>query len=232
MLRRPPGRLERRTTRAADCAQLARLDPRYAAAAGVATISNVGRLRRQAIATLEESPSCSTREAAQRDLDELVCRHAQFTSYPADYLAGNPSLERLAETLDKLEEDVLEVPTARPAAFDERSSPSASPSWPSPTAIANRRPSSWTDALESRVQELLDLPRTGRPPCPSQRCTRGFVRWFRGRMECGAGCRLVSPLPSTKRMRAWKRKCVPSTNDAYDDTRPGSCWHSPHPSLR
>ena len=31
----------------------------------------------------------------------------QLYSYPGDYLADNPTIERLAETLDKFEEDVL-----------------------------------------------------------------------------------------------------------------------------
>ena len=39
----------------------------------------------------------------------------QLYSYPGDYLLDNPSIERLAETLDKFEEDVLdrEIPSVR-----------------------------------------------------------------------------------------------------------------------
>ena len=39
----------------------------------------------------------------------------QLYSYPGDYLLDNPSVERLAETLDKFEEDVLDrdIPTVR-----------------------------------------------------------------------------------------------------------------------
>ena len=137
-------------------AQLARLESRYGAAAPAATISErVKRLRQLAIATLEESPSHPTREAAQRDLDELFAV-MQLFSYPADYLAGNPSLERLAETLDKLEEDVLEVPTARPRGIRRTVIAFGEPVLAQPHGDRKQAAIDLTDALESRVQELLD----------------------------------------------------------------------------
>ena len=39
----------------------------------------------------------------------------QLYSYPGDYLEGEPTIERLAETLDKFEEDILgvELPSVR-----------------------------------------------------------------------------------------------------------------------
>ena len=113
------------------------------------------RLRRQAIATLEESSSPASREAAQRDLDELFAV-MQLFSYPADYLAGNPSLERLAETLDKLEEDVLEVPTARPRGIRRTVIAFGEPVLAHPHGDRKQAAIDLTDALESRVQELLD----------------------------------------------------------------------------
>ena len=44
-----------------------------------------------------------------RDMDDLFLV-MQLYSYPGDYLTENPSIERLAETLDKFEEDVLDRP--------------------------------------------------------------------------------------------------------------------------
>lgn len=46
------------------------------------------------------------REAIARDLDDVFLVVQAF-SYPGDYVDENPSVERLAETLDKFEEDVL-----------------------------------------------------------------------------------------------------------------------------
>ena len=39
----------------------------------------------------------------------------QLFSYPGDYLADDPSIERIAETIDKFEEDILglALPTVR-----------------------------------------------------------------------------------------------------------------------
>lgn len=50
-------------------------------------------------------------EAIARDLDDVFLV-VQLFSYPGDYLEQPPSIERLAETLDKFEEDVLSAPTA------------------------------------------------------------------------------------------------------------------------
>lgn len=49
-----------------------------------------------------------------RDMDDLFFV-MQLYSYPGDYLSGEPSIERLAETLDKFEEDVLDkdIPSLR-----------------------------------------------------------------------------------------------------------------------
>jgi hypothetical protein len=58
------------------------------------------------------------RETRQRelgqDMDDLFFV-MQLYSHPGDYLAGQPSIERIAETLDKFEEDLfnLELPTVR-----------------------------------------------------------------------------------------------------------------------
>lgn len=51
------------------------------------------------------------REAIACDLDDVFIVMQAF-SYPGDYLVENPTVERMAETLDKFEEDVLGVNTA------------------------------------------------------------------------------------------------------------------------
>lgn len=67
----------------------------------------IKELRRATIARLEDD--ATDREERTRDLDALFFV-LQLYSYPPDYLSENPSVERLAETLDKLEEDVLHAP--------------------------------------------------------------------------------------------------------------------------
>jgi hypothetical protein len=92
---------------------LDRLDRRY----GLATVAEpvprrVKRLRLAAIQRLNEVPDdAAERAAIHRDLDDVFLA-VQLFSYPGDYLSQRPTLERLADTLDKLEEDILGVPHA------------------------------------------------------------------------------------------------------------------------
>lgn len=74
------------------------------------TPERVKDLRRQFIQQLER-PDLDGPGHAQlkRDMDDLFLV-IQLYSYPGDYVAENPSIERIAETLDKFEEDVLRVP--------------------------------------------------------------------------------------------------------------------------
>ncbi len=52
--------------------------------------------------------------ALEADMDDVFFI-MQLYSYPGDYLVGSPSVERLAETIDKFEEDILglDLPTVR-----------------------------------------------------------------------------------------------------------------------
>lgn len=89
------------------------------------------------------------------DLDDLFFV-SQLYSYPGDYITQKPSIERLAETFDKFEEDVLHRSTAtirgtRKATihFDE----------PIPIEAKKRSKtaaSDLTNQIESRVQWMLD----------------------------------------------------------------------------
>jgi hypothetical protein len=77
-------------------------------------------------------------------------------SYPGDYVAENPSIERMAETLDKFEEDILSNKTATirgrrraVVSFGEPIDVTAIPK--SKTATADL-----AQQLEKNVQALLD----------------------------------------------------------------------------
>lgn len=66
----------------------------------------VKRSRQHAITGVEQAEDEPTRKAFADDLDDLflVC---QLFSYPGDYIAEQPTVERVAETMDKFEEDVI-----------------------------------------------------------------------------------------------------------------------------
>ena len=89
------------------------------------------------------------------DLDDIFFV-SQLFSYPGDYVSQDPSVERMAETIDKFEEDVLQLPTAqirgvRTASVSFGEPVEVESSKRSKTAVANL-----TQLLESRVQGLLD----------------------------------------------------------------------------
>jgi 1-acyl-sn-glycerol-3-phosphate acyltransferase len=89
------------------------------------------------------------------DLDDLFLV-IQLFSYPGDYLNDQPTVERIAETLDKFEEDVLraEIPGIRGEreAIVRFGEPiEVTPERESRNAVAE-----FTDLLETRVQDLLN----------------------------------------------------------------------------
>ncbi len=91
----------------------------------------------------------------QHDMDDLFLV-MQLFSYPGDYLSdGQPSIERIAETVDKLEEDVLQLKTAtirgRRTATVQFGTPHIVPPVKSRTAVADL-----TCAMQTRVQELIN----------------------------------------------------------------------------
>lgn len=67
--------------------------------------------RREVIKCFEEDKDEKAKEQARIDLNDLFTV-IQLFSYPGDYVADKPTIERLAETLDKFEEDIFKVPTA------------------------------------------------------------------------------------------------------------------------
>jgi 1-acyl-sn-glycerol-3-phosphate acyltransferase len=116
----------------------------------------VKALRQAALQKLEglRDSDCD-RQQLLRDLDDLFFV-VQLFSYPGDYVAERPTIERMAETLDKFEEDILGVPIAKPrgkraaiVVFGE-----AVPVQPG--AHTNEAAAALTHILEQRVQSLLD----------------------------------------------------------------------------
>jgi hypothetical protein len=90
---------------------LKQLEERYQIQAKEAPLPiRVKTCRRAAIKKLEEKDA-QQQEQARLDLDDLFIV-TQLFSYPGEYVASKPTIERMAETLDKFEEDVLRRPKA------------------------------------------------------------------------------------------------------------------------
>ena len=141
---------------------LAEIEKRYELTAPAVDFPDrIKRARQQAIQGVEEATDEGARRRFAEDLDDLflVC---QLFSYPGDYVADRPSLERIAETVCKFEEDVLGH--ARPEAHGDRR---AVVSIGEPIEIAGGRgkkdaAAQLTHEMEQRVQALLDgITKTG-----------------------------------------------------------------------
>ncbi len=135
---------------------LSQIEQKYNIGPDDSLLKRVKTLRREAINRLEESQKGSNeRQQAQIDIDDLFFV-TQLFSYPGDYVAGKPSIERLAETLDKFEEDIMKVPTA-----SIRATRRAVVSFGEPIKVERTKDKktgihSLTDQLEQNVQQLLD----------------------------------------------------------------------------
>jgi hypothetical protein len=119
----------------------------------------VKELRRTFIEQLER-PDLDRQSHLQlkRDMEDLFFV-IQLYSYPGDYVAENPTVERIAETLDKFEEDVLKVTYPKPRG-DRR----ATVAFGDPISIpadrgARDAVAELTSRLEQGVQGLLDANR-------------------------------------------------------------------------
>lgn len=135
---------------------LDRLERRYGAIDPCGTVpERVKQLRRRVIAKLESAEESPQRDTFRRDLDELFLV-MQLFSYPTDYLIGQPSLERLAETLDKLEEDVLGVRTAGRRGICRAVLSFGEPVHVGPFDYGPGAARELTERIQSRVQRLVD----------------------------------------------------------------------------
>jgi hypothetical protein len=116
----------------------------------------VKEVRRAVIKAIEQdgtSPELKSKLA--NDLEDLFFV-IQLFSYPGDYVAQQPTIERIAETLDKFEEDVLRADF--PGIRGRRR---AVVRFGEPIPVPKEREArdaveKWTDLVESRVQGLLD----------------------------------------------------------------------------
>ncbi len=136
---------------------LGRIEARYGVdPAGETVPERVKTLRREAIQQLESLPDdAPERRQIEEDLDDLFLVVQAF-SYPGDYVAEQPTIERIAETLDKFEEDVLGAETAT---IHGRRRATVTFGEPIPVPAGKDRktsPAALTRILEQRVQALLD----------------------------------------------------------------------------
>jgi len=127
------------------------LDPRDAAIP-----ERVKSVRRTAIDRLAELPlDDSARDQFSQDLDEMLLVVQGF-SYPGNYVSERPSIERIAETLDKFEEDVLGASTATVRGTRKVIVTFGEPIVIDPAGDKKEATASLTKLLEQRVQTLLD----------------------------------------------------------------------------
>jgi hypothetical protein len=103
----------------------------------------------------DETASSETKHSLDHDLEDLFLVVQSF-SYPGDYVIDKPSIERMAETLDKFEEDVLRKPTA-----DIKARRRAKVQFGHPVEVVGdkkvkNQTTTLTTEIENRVQAMLD----------------------------------------------------------------------------
>ena len=154
-------------------------------AVGATVPERVKAVRQQIITRLAELPADDpVRRQGEEDLEDVFLV-VQLFSYPGDYVAQQPTLERLAETLDKFEEDMLHAKTAGIRAHAPRRSRSANRSRWMPVAEKGRPPRS-PGPSNNGSSRCWSKPRNRR------RSTTGRGRWIDGKRFSGkllAGCR-------------------------------------------
>ncbi len=127
------------------------LDPRDAAIP-----ERVKSVRRTAIDRLGNlPPDDPARDQFLEDLDDVLLVVQGF-SYPGNYVAEQPSIERIAETLDKFEEDVLSASTATVRGTRKVIVTFDAPIVIDPAREKKGATALLTKLLEQRVQTLLD----------------------------------------------------------------------------
>ena len=102
----------------------------------------------------EENVSPETRESLHEDLENLFLVVQSF-SYPGDYVGEDPTIERMAETIDKFEEDVLKKTTASIKAKRKATVQFGEPIEVSPDRKVKHQTTQITGRVESAVQEML-----------------------------------------------------------------------------
>lgn len=133
---------------------LARIEGRYELSADGSLPERVKGCRRAAIKRLEEAGE-DEQAGVKVDLDDLYIA-TQLFSYPGDYVASKPTIERIAETFDKFEEDILKEPTPGIRGRKKATVCFGEAIVITPDAGKKIGVHALTEMLESRVQGLLD----------------------------------------------------------------------------
>jgi len=136
---------------------LCRIEGRYGLDPGDAAIpERVKSVRRTAINRLADlPPDDPDRGQFLEDLDDVLLVVQGF-SYPGNYVSERPSVERIAETLDKFEEDVLDASTATVRGTRKAIVTFGEPMVVDPAGDKREATACLTRLLERRVQTLLD----------------------------------------------------------------------------
>jgi hypothetical protein len=136
---------------------LQNLENRYGINVRAPTLpERVKACRRHAIQMKEdESLSEQDHDIAETDLDDLFIV-TQLFSYPGTYVSARPTLEDMAEVLDKFEEDILRKPTASIRGTRRAVIAFGEPITVRPGSNGKVRIHALTERLEERVQALLD----------------------------------------------------------------------------
>lgn len=150
------GTLPDRLIALAECL-LARLEQKYGVVPSSPQFPQRVRSLRQRVlnAAVESATDDAVRQPDANELEELFLV-TQLMSYPANYLADNPSIERVAETLDKLEEDVLGVPLAAVRGPRRAKARFGAPLGPYVPGEPLPRAADLCELFETRVQSILD----------------------------------------------------------------------------
>ncbi len=108
------------------------------------------KVARRTIIQEMEQCDAARRTELDHDLDDLFLVVQSF-SYPGDYVNEKPSIERLAETMDKFEEDVLQRPTAEIKGMRRAKVQFA----PAIEVVGDRKIKNQTTTLTRRVEEAV-----------------------------------------------------------------------------
>ena len=134
---------------------LLRIEERYDIEHDDVTIpERVKTCRRAAIKRFEEAEE-DKHPQIKNDLDDLLVV-TQLFSYPGDYIKAKPTIERIAETFDKFEEDILKAPTATVRAARKATVSFGKPIVVTPDRSNKNAIHCLTSKLEKQVQQLLD----------------------------------------------------------------------------
>jgi hypothetical protein len=118
--------------------------------------TRVHRLRQRIVARMAGLKGNDSRHPQyQADLDDLFSV-LQTYCYPANQDSGRTDLERLADALDHLEEEILSVPVAAPRAGCAAILTFGEPVRVEPDLTGKGQTQALTRTLEERVQALLD----------------------------------------------------------------------------